>query len=90
MESEQATPVDSIKDIVQSSMKFPKFNKPEEDQNMEIAMIKLHSTNTIIYTLTSDSNKPIDSSRLVLITYLVCLEIYQRFMSYLVQNLINL
>ena len=27
MESEQATPVDSIKDLVQSSMKVPEFNK---------------------------------------------------------------
>ena len=27
MESEQATPVDSIKDIVQSSVKIPKFDK---------------------------------------------------------------
>ena len=27
MESEQATPVDSIKDVVRSSVKIPKFNK---------------------------------------------------------------
>ena len=27
MESEQLTPVDSIKDVVQSSMKVPEFNK---------------------------------------------------------------
>ena len=27
MESEQTTPVDSIKDIVRSSMKIPEFNK---------------------------------------------------------------
>ena len=27
MESEQATPVDSIKDVVKSSMKVPEFNK---------------------------------------------------------------
>ena len=27
MESEQATPVDSIKDVVQSSMKVPEFDK---------------------------------------------------------------
>ena len=27
MESEQATSMDSIKDVVQSSMKVPKFNK---------------------------------------------------------------
>ena len=27
MESEQATPVDSIKDVVQSSVKVPEFNK---------------------------------------------------------------
>ena len=27
MESEQAIPVDSVKDVVQSSMKFPEFDK---------------------------------------------------------------
>ena len=27
MESEQATPVDSMKDVVQSSVKVPEFNK---------------------------------------------------------------
>ena len=53
MESEQATPVDSIKDVVRSSSKVPQFDKHLEkvrghiSQNVVEITIKMNSPKTL-------------------------------------------
>ena len=52
MKSEQATPVDSIKDVVQSSMKVPEFDKHLKEAGGHIGR------NVMKITLKDEDNNP--------------------------------